>query len=85
MHLVLDHVAKLEHVGYTNSSQLVELLAGGAVIELRGAVTGQTCLVGPLTEIIQCGTVENGSGELHAQLLAGSTQHGLEDLTDVHA
>ena len=66
VHLVFHHVSELEHVCYSHRCELVELLARGAVVELCGAVAGQTCLVGPFAEVVERSTVEDGRSKLHA-------------------
>ena len=85
VHLVFDHVAELEHVGHTHRCLLVEAFARRTIVELRGAVAGKTGLVCPFAEIFEVGTVEDGGGELDAELLTGVTEDGFEHLTDVHA
>ena len=84
MHLVFYHVAELQEVGHTDGSRLVELLAGLTIIYIGRAEAGQTCLVGPLGEVVELGTVEDRSGKLDTELLTGSTEDGFEDLTEVH-
>ena len=84
VHLVFDHVTELEEVGHANSSGLVELLTGLTIVEASGAKTRQTCLVGPLCEVVELSTIKDRSGELHTKLTTGSTEDGLEDLTEVH-
>ena len=84
MHLVFNHVTELQEVGHTNGCRLVELLTGLAVVEACGAEARQAGLVGPLGEVVELGTVEDGRSKLHTELTAGSTEDGLEDLTEVH-
>ena len=60
VHFVFDHVTEFEHVGHTDSSFLVEAFARGTVVELGGAVAGKSGFVGPLTEIFEVGTIEDG-------------------------
>ncbi len=85
MHLVLDHVAELEHVDHSHGGRLVETLAGAAVIEIGLSVAGHSGLVGPLVEILEGSTVEDRGGKLLAKLAAGPAKHGLEDLAEVHS
>ena len=84
MHLVLNHVAELEHVGHTDRCLLVELLTGGTIIQLGGTIAGQACLVRPLAEVIQLGAIKDRRSELHTELTACRTENGLKHLTDVH-
>ena len=83
MHLVLNHVTELEEVGDTYGSRLVEALTSLTIIQVGRAQTWQTCLVGPLSEVVELSTVEDRSSELNTQLLTGSTEDSLEDLTKV--
>ena len=84
MHLVFNHVAELEHVNHAYGSGLVKALAGTAVIQVGLAVAGQSSLVGPFVEVVESGAVKDGSGEFLAELAAGPTENGLENLTEVH-
>ena len=84
MHLVFNHVAQLQHVSDTHGSHLVEWFASTTIVQLCLAITWQTSLRGPLVQVIQGSTVEDRSSELLAQLLACPTEHGFEDLTQVH-
>ncbi len=84
MHLVLDHMAEFEHIDHTHGGGLVETLAGAAVVEVGLSITGNACLVGPFVEVFHRRTVENRGGELLAQLAAGPSEYGLENLSEVH-
>ena len=84
MHLILYHVAELQHVNHAHSGRLVETLAGAAVVKIGLAITGDTSLVSPFVQVVHCGTVENRCRELLAQFTAGPSEHGLENLTEVH-
>ena len=84
MHLVLNHVAELEHIGHTDRCLLVELLTSSTIIQLRGAVAGQACLVRPFAEVVELSTIKDRRGELHTEFAACCTENGLEHLTDVH-
>ena len=84
VHLVFHHVAQLQHVRNTYSCQLVERLTCSSIVKLCRAVARKTGFVGPLTQVVQRSAIEDGSSKLDAQLLSGSTKHGLEYLTDIH-
>ena len=84
MHLVLDHVTQLKHVGNTYCCALVKRLTCAAVIKLSLTVARQTCLISPFIKIIYSSTVKYRGSELDTQLTAGVTKNGLEYLTDVH-
>ena len=84
MHLVLYHVTELEHVCHADSGRLVEAETCLAVVEVCAAEAWECSLVCPLAEILEVSTVEDRSGELDAELLSCSTEHSLEDLSDVH-
>ena len=84
VHLVFNHVTKLQEVSYAHGSRLVELLTCFAIVEVSRAETGQFGLVCPLGKVFKVGTVEDRCCEFQAQLLTGSTEDGLENLSQVH-
>ena len=84
VHLVLDHVAQLQHVDHAHSGRLVETVARAAVVQVCLAVAGQPCLVGPFVQVVQTGSVEDRSSKFLAKFAAGPSEHGLEYLTQVH-
>ena len=84
MHLVLDHVAELEHVYDTYCGRLVEAFASAAVVKVCLAVAGNTCLIGPFIEVVERSTVEDRCRELLAEFTACPAEYGLEDLSEVH-
>ena len=84
MHLVFNHVTELKHVDHTYGCRLVETFARAAVVKIGLTVTGQTGLVSPCIQIVECCTVEDRSGEFLTQFATCPSEHGLEDLTEVH-
>ena len=84
MHLVLNHVTQLKHVGNTYCSALVKRLACTTIVKLCLTVTRQTGLISPDVQVIDGSTVKDRGCELDTQLTAGVTKNGLEYLTDVH-
>ena len=84
MHLVLDHVTELKHIDYSHGRRLVETLAGATVVEIGLSVAGDSCLVGPLVEVLKGGSVEDRCGKLLAELTSGPSEHCLEYLAEVH-
>ena len=65
MHLVFNHVAKLEHVGHTHSSLLVEALAGATVVEPSLAHARQASLIGPLVKVVERCSIKDRSSKLN--------------------
>ena len=84
MHLVVDHVAKLEHVDHAHRSRLVELLARTAVVQVSTPAARNTRLRRIFVDLVERSTVENRRSELQSQLLAGPAEHGFVNLTEVH-
>ncbi len=84
MHLVLHHVAEFQHVNNTHRCRLVKPLAGTAVIQVSLTITGKAGFVCPFIEVIKRGTVENRGCELLAKLTPRPSEHGLENLAEVH-
>ncbi len=85
VHLVINHVAELEHVDHTYRSELVETVARFTVVEVSLTKARQLRLLDIFLDLRLAGTVEDRRTELHAQLLARPTKDGLEDLAQVHA
>src|SRR5437660_219287 len=83
--LVLDQVDQLEHIDVADRHLLVERLAGAPVAQSDLARLGQTGSLQLVADVRFCGAVEDGCGELDADLIRGPTEVGLQDLTDVHA
>ena len=84
MHLIFNHVTKLQHVGHTDSSLLVECFTCTAIIQCGLSVARQTGLVCPFVQIVQGRTIKNRSGKLNAQFATGTSQNCFKHLTDVH-
>ena len=84
MHLIVNHVAQLQEVSHTHRSRLVETLTSTTIIQVRLTVARNTSFVCPFVQIIQSRTIEDRSSELNVQLTSGPTQHGLENLSQVH-
>ena len=84
MHLVVNHVAELDHIDHTHCRRLVEPVTCTTVTEICLTVSWKSCLVSILTDVIESSTVEDRSTELHAKLLTCPTENCLVDLTEVH-
>jgi len=84
VHLVLDHVAELKHIDDAYGGRLVKAVACAAVVEVGLAETWQTGLVGPFVKVVERSAVEDRCREFLAQLAAGPSEYGLEDLSEVH-
>ena len=55
------------------------------VTEICLTVSWKSCLVGVLTDVVKCSTVEDRSAELHTELLTSPSENSLVDLTEVHS
>ena len=84
MHLVVHHVAQLDHVDHADRGGLVEALARLSVVEVGHAEARHVGLLGVAADLVEAGPVENRRGELHAQLLAGPSEDRLVNLAEVH-
>ena len=67
VHLVVDHVAELEHVDHAHRRRLVEHFARAAVVEVRTAAVRNTRLGRVLVDLVERRTVEDRRCELQAQ------------------
>ena len=85
MHLVIDHVAELDHVDDTDCRILVKPVTCTSIPEMSPAELRETCLVSILAEFVKACTVENRSAELHAELLACPSENCLVNLSEVHS
>ena len=77
-------MTELEHIADTHCRRLVELLTCTTIVEVGLTEAGKTGLVGPSTKVFEFCTVEDGGSKLDTQLFSGTSQYGLEYLTDVH-
>ncbi len=84
MHLVVDHMAQLQHVDHAHGSRLVELLARLAVVQVGATATRNAGLRRIFVDLVERGPVEDRRGELQPQLTAGPAEHGLVNLPEVH-
>ena len=85
MHLVIDHVAELDHVDDTDSGILVEPVTCTAVPEMSPSESRQPCLVSVFAELVDARTVENRGAELDTENLSGPSENSLVDLAEVHS
>ena len=67
VHLVIDHVAQLDHVDHADSGGLVEPVTGAAVAQAGLAISGHAGLVGVVADILDAGAVEDRSAELESE------------------
>ena len=84
MHLVLNHVTKLEEVGDTHCSRLVETLSCFTIIEICRTKVRKSCLICPLCEVLKFCTIKDRCCKLHTELASSSSEDGLENLAEVH-
>ena len=85
MHLVVDHVAELDHVDDTHGCRLVEPVSCSTIPEVGLAIHRHACLLGIFTDVLDGCTVEDRSAELNSEFLSCPTEHGLVNLTEVHS
>ena len=82
--LIVNQVMELEVVGIADGDQIVEGLAGTAVVQDGLAVLPQARQLQGVPDVLLVGAVEHGGGDLPAQRLGGVAQMDLQHLSDVH-
>ena len=85
MHLVVNHMAELDHIDDTHGCRLVEVISGTSVPELGLSVTWQTRLVGKLVDFLNACTVKDRGAELDSELLSGPSENCFVNLAEVHS
>ena len=84
MHLIVNHMAELDHIDHTHGRRLVEIISGAAVTESGLTELRNTCLLGIVANLIDACTVEDRGTEFHTQFLTGPSEYCLVDLAEVH-
>ena len=84
MDLIVNQVMELQIVGIADRDQVIEGLAGTAVIQDGLAVRALSGLHQQLLDILLGSAVKHGSGHVPAQRLGGHAQVHLQHLAQVH-
>src|SRR5690606_15008114 len=84
VHLVVDKVTELQHVGNAYGYRLIESLSGESVKEVRAAECRQPCLFQFLRHLLCGGAIEDRSSIGASQFQSGPAQYCFEDLSQVH-
>src|SRR5690606_4682458 len=84
VHLVVDEVPELQHVRDAHGYRLIEAFAREAIVQIRAAERRQSCFFQFLLYVFDGRAVEDRCGILAAEFVAGPSEHGFEDLSQVH-
>src|SRR5512133_3676501 len=84
MHLIINHVAELQHVYNTNGCRLVEPFACATVMQICFSILRNACLVSIFCDLLYSRTVKDRGGKPYTEFLTCPCQNSLIDLTQVH-
>ena len=82
--LIVNQMMELQIVGIADRDQVIEGLAGTAVIQDGLAVLPEASQLQSLPDVLLVGAVEDGGGNMPAQSLGSIAQMNFQHLTDVH-
>ena len=84
MDLVVDQMMQLQVVGIANGNQVIERLAGTAIVQNGLAVLTQTSQLQGLTDVLLVCAVKYGGGNIPTQCSCSVAQVDFQNLTNVH-
>src|SRR6185503_10697873 len=84
MHLIINHMVKLDHVDNTHCSFLVETIPRFSVKQVSMTHHWNFGISTIISYLISGSSIKNWCSEFHSQLLTCPTQHSFIDLSKVH-